>query len=153
MDNSSDNRRPLAAFERYIAECGPVLKQRYDQRLAGDLSRQQWLDCFQRNVVAVMAEFYDDAFAQLRLLTFDARRCQVKQGMVDLTGQVLAIFDGFSDELLSYAVEKHRTSCALSNFPDEHKPDKAYVNDVKRDIGELWRNFALTINHHFLQQR
>lgn len=153
MDNSSDNSRSLAAFERYIAECGPLMKQRYDQRLAGDLSRQQWQDCFQRNVVAVMAEFYDEALAQLRLLRFDARRCEVKQGMVDLTGQVLAIFDGFSDQLLLYAVDKHRTSCALSNFPDEHKPDRAYVNAVKRDVADLWRNFALDINRHFLQQR
>lgn len=153
MDHSSNNAMRLAVFGRYVDELKPVLRLRYDKRLAGDLSSQQWQDCFQRNVVAVMAEFYDDAFEQLRQLPFNADQCQISNGMAELTGQVLALFGGVSDEVLSYAVDKHRTSCALSNFPDEHKPDKAYVNAVKRDVADLWRNFALDINRHFLQQR
>jgi monoamine oxidase len=38
----------------------------------------------------------------------------------------------------------------LSNFPSEHKPDKAYVNAVRHDIAGLWQNFALAVNAYIL---
>ncbi|MDD4913616.1 MAG: hypothetical protein PHW13_01090 [Methylococcales bacterium] len=50
-------------------------------------------------------------------------------------------------------MDKHRTSCALSNFPDEHKPDVAYVNEVLREIASLWQNFAVRVNTYFLERQ
>ncbi len=147
------NTDALGEFERYITEYKPALKQHYQKLLAEDLSRQQWQGCFQRNVSAVLEKFYDDTLHQLHSLPFDASHYAVNNGMSDLTRQVLAAFQGLTDEFLLFVVDKHRTSCALSNFPDEHKPDQAYVNDVKRDIAELWRDFALNINSHFLECR
>ncbi|MGZ5541986.1 MAG: hypothetical protein ACXWE3_09675 [Methylobacter sp.] len=38
--------------------------------------------------------------------------------------KTLSALDGFVDDFLLFVVDKHRTSCALSNFPDEHKPEK-----------------------------
>jgi monoamine oxidase len=52
-----------------------------------------------------------------------------------------------------FVVNKHRTSCALSNFPGEHKPDKTYINEVMREIAGLWQNFALDVNTYFLECR
>jgi monoamine oxidase len=141
----------IAEFSCYLAEVKPVLKQQYEKRLTDDLSRQQWQDCFQRNVIAVLETFYDNAFSQLQSIPFKAQEYQVVNGMSDLTRQVLATFQGFIDEFLLFVVDKHRTSCALSNFPDEHKPDKDYVNDVKLDIAELWKTFALNLNSYFVE--
>lgn len=138
-------------FSRYITDRKPALKQQYEKLLAADLSRQQWQSCFQRNVLAVLEAFYEDALHKLQSISFDARQCSVSNGMSDLTRQVLVAFQGFVDEFLLFVVDKHRTSCALSNFPEEHKPDRDYVDEVKRDIAELWRNFALNINAHFLE--
>jgi hypothetical protein len=152
MNNPQQNADHIDAFSRYIAERKPMLKQQYEQRLAHDLSRQQWQGCFERNVLAVLTAFYDDAFYQLHATPFETRQYPVKNGMSELTRQLLATFQGFIDEFLLFVVDKHRTSCALSNFPDEHLPDKDYVNDVKREVAELWRTFALKLNTHFLDR-
>lgn len=151
MDNAQRNTQQLEQFGRYIAERKPLLKLQYEKILAYDLSRQQWQECFQRNVSAALGSFYDDALLQLKSLPFDSSQCSVTNGRSELTLQVLNLFHGFSDEFLGFVIDKHRTSCALSNFPDEHKPGRDYVNQVKLDISELWRNFALNANNHFLE--
>jgi len=151
MTSSQKNADSIAQFCRYIAERKPELKKQYEHLLAQDLSRQQWDGCFQRNVVTVLEQTYDDALAYLKTLPFDCTASLVNRGLSELTKQVLTAFDGFVDEFLLFVVDKHRTSCALSNFPDEHKPDKTYVNQVMQDIAGLWRNFALDVNTYFLE--
>lgn len=153
MTNNQTNTDSLDQFGQYIAGQKTVLKKLYEQLLAQDLSRQQWDGCFQRNVVAVIERAYDDALLQLQTLPFDTSAIPVNRGLSDLTKQALAAFDGFVDDFLQFVVDKHRTSCALSNFPDEHKPDNTYVNVVKRDIAGLWQNFALNANSYFLERQ
>jgi monoamine oxidase len=84
-------------------------------------------------------------------LPFDSKESPVNRGLSDLSKEALTAFDGFVDEFLLFVVDKHRTSCALSNFPGEHKPDKTYVNEVMREIAVLWQNFALNVNTSFLE--
>lgn len=151
--NERNNTGSIVQFNRYIAERKPLLKTSYLQLLAQDLSQQQWNGCFQRNVLIVVERFYDEALAYAETLPFDSSASSVNHGLADLTKQALQAFDGFVDEFLLFVVDKHRTSCALSNFPDEHKPDKAYVNEVRHGIAELWQNFAININDHFLECR
>ena len=151
MSSLSTNAAALAEFSRYIAQTKITMKNRYQQSLAADLARQQWQDCFQRNVLLVLEQTYGQTLDYLHNLDFDGNAAPVNRGFSALTGQVLAIFDGFVDEFLAFVVDKHRTSCALSNFPDEHKPDKTYVNSVKRDIAGLWQNFALQVNSYLLE--
>ena len=151
--NEQINPNSLAQFARYIAGCKGMMKSQYQQHLANDLAKQQWDGCFQRNVLLVLEQTYDQALAQLSNLDFDSSYLPVNRGFSALTQQVLAVFDGFVDDFLMFVVDKHRTSCALSNFPDEHKPDKAYINAVKRDIAELWQNFALHANAYLLECR
>ncbi len=152
MDTPSYNVRHIGEFSGYIADRKPELKLQYERRLTEDLSKQQWQGCFQRNVIATLAPFYEDALHRLHSIPFDAREYEVRSGMSDLTREILILFSGLIDEFLLFVVDRHRTSCALSNFPEEHKPDKDYVDDVKRDIAELWKQFALDINRHFLEQ-
>jgi len=153
MTNKQKNTDRLTQFSQYVAEQKTVLKKQYEQLLAQDLSRQQWDGCFQRNVLTVLEQAYGDALVQLQMLPFDVSETPVDRGLSDLTKQALAAFDGFVDDFLQFVVDKHRTSCALSNFPDEHKPDKTYVTGVKRDIAGLWQNFALSANAYFLECR
>jgi len=151
MTSEHKNADSIAQFCRYIAERKPELKKQYEQLLAQDLSRQQWDGCFQRNVVAALEQAYDEARAYVQTLPFDSTLAPVNLGLSELTRQALTAFDGFVDDFLLFVVDKHRTSCALSNFPDEHKPDKTYVNEVRRDIAGLWQNFALDVNSYFLE--
>lgn len=153
MTNKQSNADSISRFHRYIGEQKPLLQQRYQQLLAQDLSRQQWDGCFQRNVLTVLGQAYDEALAYLKTLPFDSTVVPVKLGLSDLSKQALTVFDGFVDEFLLFVVDKHRTSCALSNFPGEHKPDKAYINEVRRDVAGLWQNFALAVNVFVLECR
>jgi len=150
MTNISPNAASIGQFHRYIAERKLLLRKHYEQLLAHDLSRQQWDGCFQRNVLVVLTQAYDEALAYLQILPFDSSAVPINRGLSELSKQVLAVFDGFVDEFLLFVVDKHRISCALSNFPSEHKPDKAYVNAVRHDIAGLWQNFALAVNAYIL---
>lgn len=145
------NDASLDQFQVYLGQRKSRMKSDYQQLLANDLSRQQWDGCFQRNVLAVLAETYGQALACLKNLPFQSTSIPTERGMSALTRQLLPLFDGFVDEFLLFAVDKHRTSCALSNFPDEHKPSHDYVNQVKREIATLWQEFALNANGYFLE--
>ena len=68
MTNDHKNADSIAQFCRYITERKPVLKKHYEQLLAQDLSRQQWDGCFQRNVLSVLEQVYDEALAYLKTL-------------------------------------------------------------------------------------
>ncbi|MDD2723361.1 MAG: amine oxidase [Methylovulum sp.] len=153
MMNEQINADSIAQFHDFIAGQKPQLQNLYGQLLAQDLSRQQWDGCFQRNVLVVLERAYDDALAYLKSLTLDGALSGVNRGLSDLTKALLTAFDGFVDEFLLFVVDKHRTSCALSNFPDEHKPDQAYVNEVRRSIAGLWQDFALDVNAYVLECR
>lgn len=146
-----DNAGLMQGFSRFVAAAKPTLRSEYQQRLAADLARQQWQGCFQRNLVAVLAAFYRQALQQVKAMPFDAGQAPVMNGMSGLTAELLAAFAGLSDELMLFAVEKHRTSCALSNFPEEHKPDREYLHATRREIADLWQNFALDLNRHLLE--
>lgn len=151
--NAPDNAGLLHGFSRFVADAKPILHREYQQRLAADLARQQWQGCFQRTLVAVLAGFYRQALQQVKAMPFDAGQAPAVNGMSGLTADLLAAFAGFSDELILFAADKHRTSCALSNFPDEHKPDRDYLQATRREIAELWQNFALDLNRHLLEGR
>jgi monoamine oxidase len=153
MINEQNNADSIARFHRYIAEQKPLLKKHYEHLLAQDLSRQQWDGCFQRNVLAVLEQAYDQALAYLKTLAFNSVASPVTLGLSDLSKQALAAFDGYVDEFLLLVVDRHRSSCALSNFPGEHKPDKVYIDEVRRDIAGLWHNFALDVNAYILECR
>jgi hypothetical protein len=153
MDIEQLNKASLEKFAHYVTISKSMMRNQYQQRLADELSRQQWNGCFQRNVLFVLEQAYDRALAQLIELDFDSSHSPVNSGFSELTAQVLAVFDGYVDEFLLFVVNKHRTSCALSNFPEEHKPDKAYLNAVKQEIAGLWQNFALNANFHLLECR
>ncbi len=150
MNIEQNNIESIAELSQFIAQQKPLLKKHYERLLVQDLTQRQWDGCFQRNVLIVIQQFYEDSLAQIKTLSFDANASPVNRGLSDLTKQVLQVFEGFVDEFLLFVVDKHRTSCALSNFPDEHKPDKNYVNEVRRAIAALWQDFAIDVNGHFL---
>ena len=147
------NNTSFAQFQEYLDQCKSRMKTSYHESLAQDLSRQQWDGCFQRNVLAVLSTTYEDALKHLKTLPFADGAVGVDCGMSALTQRLISAFDGFIDEFLLFAVDKHRTSCALSNFPDEHKPSNDYINEVKREIAGHWREFALGANDYFLEKQ
>lgn len=74
----------------------------------------------------------------------------VQRGRSDLTPSVLTPFEGFNRALLDAAVDFNRTSCAISNFGDEHDPSEAYLATISCDLAAAWREFALNTNRLLL---
>ncbi len=129
------------AFERY--------RRHLNQNLAGQVKEQ----LTQRALLGVVEQVYSEALAQLDLLPFNGAQITVQQGRSELTPVVLAPFSGFSKALLDEAIGFNRGSCAISNFPQDHEPDRDYVDTIARDLAAAWREFALNANAVMLAKR
>ncbi|MDT7838746.1 flavin monoamine oxidase family protein [Aquabacterium sp. OR-4] len=125
---------------------------RYRQQLHQSLSQQQAEQLTQRALLGALESLYDEALAELAALPTPTHHLPVQAGRHTLTPQVLQPFMGLADELLAEALRFNATSCALSNFPFEHRPDGEYVRVIRRDLAAAWQSFALGANQQ-LQQR
>lgn len=125
---------------------------RYRQQLHQSLSQQQDQQLTQRALLGALESLYDEALAELAALPTPTHHLPVQAGRHALTPQVLQPFMGLADELLAEALRFNATSCALSNFPYEHRPDGEYVRVIRRDLAAAWQSFALGANQK-LQQR
>ncbi len=52
--------------------------------------------------------------------------------------------------ILDDVIAFNRTSCALSNFPDEHHLSGHYKQVILRDIAAAWQEFSLSANRLLL---
>jgi len=55
--------------------------------------------------------------------------------------------------LLDAVIDFNRTSCALSNFPQERRLSKDYVSATLRDVAAAWREFSLAANERLIARR
>ncbi len=146
LKSENANTASLTRFEQYVSELRSLAKRKYDRGVNKDLSHQNWQNLFKRNVTSVLKHTYEDSLAQLQQLSFVHEEVKTEKGFSKITVQALKPFDGFVEELLQYALQKHRTSCALSNFPDEHKPSDQYIAEVVQETAKDWQSFALHVN-------
>jgi hypothetical protein len=146
MTSEDTNARSLARFEKYVNGVRSGIKRQYDRGVNRDLSQQKSQDLFKRNVTAVLKQTYEGALTELAQLSLDGGGMEGGQEHADLTVRVLEPFDGLVEELIQYALQKHRTSCALSNFPDEHKPSQGYIAEVIRETSGDWQSFVLRVS-------
>ena len=93
---------------------------------------------------------YGKALDVLEGLPFDMSAVTVERGRSALTPEVQKPFRDFMQSLLDDVVAFNRTSCALSNFPDEHHLSKEYVQTILRDIAAAWQEFSLSANRLLL---
>lgn len=130
----------LDDLERHVSSLLPGIKRQYDRGVNRDLSRQQWQDLFKRNITVVLQQAYQDALIQLQQLASERENLSEKKKDGRLE-QVLTAFHMLIDELMQYALQKHRSSCALSNFPEEHNPSQAYIAQVLQQVDRDWSAF------------
>lgn len=169
-NNQDDNPQSLASFAHWVRLQREAALQRYRDRVHQALSQQQDGQLTQRAVLGALESLYDDALRQLDSLAWsaeagtaiaaasaDSGHAAVQQdaqhpGRHPLVPGVLAPFSGLADELLAEAVRFNATSCALSNFPFEHRPGRDYINTIRRDLAAAWADFARRANQ-LLQRR
>ena len=136
----NSNATSLASFAAHVTELRRGIKRQYDRSVNKDLSQQNWQGLFQRNVTGVLRQCYSDALKRLEQLPFVAAQGE------PLAHTALDAFAGFADELLQYALQKHRTTCAISNFPEEHDPSQAYLAQVLEQTRTDWEAFASQVD-------
>jgi len=119
---------------------------RYREHVHTALSQQDADQLTQKAVINALEALYTDALHTLQALPLHTAHQAVEQGRAALTPQVLAPFQGLADDLLAEVVIYNRSSCALSNFPYEHKPEGDYLRAIRRDLAAIWQSFALSVN-------
>jgi monoamine oxidase len=80
----------------------------------------------------------------------DATNADITNGRHALSAALLAPFEGWNKDLLDAALSHNASSCALSNFAQEHRPDADTLRAITLDLAAAWREFALELNTRLL---
>ena len=142
----------LGTFSASVLALRGMAPERYRLHLTRLLSGQQFEQLTQRALLATADQVYSETLARLDQLlpALDAASADVNSGRHALTAALLAPFDGWNKGLLDAALSFNGTSCALSNFPQEHRPDPETVRAITLDLAAAWREFALELNARLL---
>jgi len=132
----------IARFSEWVSTQLSEAFERYRRQLHQNLASQRKAQITQRAVLGAMEQIYSEALMVLEELPFDV----AAEGRAELTPKVLAPFLGFNKALLDEVVMFNRSSCAISNFPNEHTVSPVYLETIARDLAAAWREFALGVN-------
>ncbi|MDO9004681.1 MAG: NAD(P)/FAD-dependent oxidoreductase [Aquabacterium sp.] len=138
----------LASFELWVTLERQDAVPRYRQHLNQMLARQDRDRVTQRAMLATAEQTYTRALEQLAALDlgWGVNHTAAPTGRSELTPQVLAPFSGFSKSLVNDALAFNASSCALSNFDAERRPDADYLQAITVDLAAAWREFAWATN-------
>jgi monoamine oxidase len=142
----SINAASLARFSRWVADQQDVAFDGYRHRLNHNLADQQREQLTQRALLESMEELFDNALKMLDGLQFEISSTAVERGRSPLTPGVQQPFGILMQSVFDDVIAFNRTSCALSNFPDEHHMSREYRQVILRDIAAAWLEFSLSAN-------
>lgn len=145
-DGPSPNVASLAKFREWVATQADAAFDSYRYRLNRSLAQQQRDQLTQRAVLGSIEEVYSKALGVLDELPLDMKGVSVERGRSALMPDVQAPFRDVMQALLDDVAAFNATSCALSNFPDEHHLSKDYLQTILRDIAAAWQEFSLAAN-------
>lgn len=94
-----------------------ILKREYPRALNRDLAQHQSQQLFSRNVVALQEKLLKELEKELPKFEYADHELKPK-----LMNQVEAFIQS--------ALTHNRSSCAISNFPEEHNPAAEYIGEV-----------------------
>ena len=145
-DPHSLNAASLARFREWVAGQADAVFDSYRHRLNRGLAQQQRDQLTQRAVLGAIEEVYSKALDMLDGLPFDMSGVGIERGRSALTPEVQAPFRDVMQAVLHDVTAFNATSCALSNFPEEHHLSKDYLQTILRDIAAAWQEFSLAAN-------
>lgn len=151
-DAGSLNATSLARFREWVAGQADAAFDSYRHRLNRGLVQQQKDQITQRAVLGAIEEVYSKALDLLDELPFDMAGVAIERGRVALMPDVQAPFRDVMQALLDDVKAFNATSCALSNFPDEHRLSREYTQVILRDIAAAWQEFSLAANSLLLSK-
>jgi monoamine oxidase len=143
---ASVNATSLARFSRWVADQQDVAFDGYRHRLNHNLAVQQREQLTQRALLESMEELFDNALKMLDGLPFEISSTAVERGRSPLTPGVQQPFGILMQSVFDDVIAFNRTSCALSNFPEEHHLSREYRQVILRDVAAAWLEFSLSAN-------
>jgi monoamine oxidase len=93
---------------------------------------------------------FAEALKRLEALPFDLDGVAVEHGRCALTPLAQKPLADFLRQFNDDVVAFNGTSCALSNFPDEHRLARDYQQAIFRDLAAAWTEFSLKANRLLL---
>lgn len=148
--DASVNAASLRRFTAWAAAQVDPCFDRYRAHLTRALSGAQKDQLTQRAILTAVEEMCASALAMLNDLPFNVSDVPVERGRSALMTDVQAPFRDVLKALVDDVLAFNRTSCALSNFPDEHHLPKDYMQTILRDIAAAWQEFSLAANRLLL---
>ena len=104
------------------------LKREYPRALNRDLAKHHIDQLFARNVIHLQQQIFSELKQELALNSIN------KTLLSDALKQQIETF-------IQIALKHNRSSCAISNFVDEHNPSRAYIGDVFMQCQHLLKRF------------
>ena len=114
----------------------------YTRAINRDLAQQNPFDLMQRNVLLTMQELYTDVQQKLLADSVENKREIDNTAMIE---EIKTACDKFMDNFLPSVIKHHRSSCALSNFPQEHNPSPEYIAEVLTAAAQQWKSVKMDI--------
>jgi monoamine oxidase len=150
LAGESVNAASLRRLKIWVEAQGDAAFDDYRRRLNALLAGQEKTQLTQRAMLGAAEAVFAQALRKLESLPFDLTRVAVEQGRCALTPEAQKPFGDFLRQFHEDVVAFNRTSCALSNFPDEHHLAKNYEQAIFRDIAAAWTEFSLAANRLLL---
>jgi monoamine oxidase len=149
-DTVSINAASLARFGMWVGNQRDVAFDGYCHRLNRSLAAQHRKQLTQRAILESIEEVYGQALDVLGNLPFDMSGVAIERGRSALMPDVQKPFRDFMQSVLDDVIAFNRTSCALSNVPDEHQLSREYMQTILRDVAAAWQEFSLSANRLLL---
>lgn len=138
-------------YETAVAALREAAPRHYQRHLTRLLAAQDTDQLTQRALLATVEQVYSSALDLAgELQPSWAGAGAAVGGRHALTPALLAPFEGWNQALMQAALAFNAGSCALSNFPQEHRPDAALLRAITLDLAAAWREFALALNDRLM---
>ncbi|MGA8172665.1 MAG: NAD(P)/FAD-dependent oxidoreductase [Methylocystis sp.] len=147
------NEASLARFAAWVDARSNDVFENYRRRLNRALAARERDSLTQVAVLGALEEVFQQALSLLATLPFDADEAPIERGRSALTPRIQKPFGDLMQSLMDDVVAFNQTSCALSNFPGEHKLSPEYLRAIMRDFAAAWREFSLATNRELLAKR
>ena len=119
---------------QHIRASVPMLQREYQRGVNRDLSLHRWQGILERQLLAVIERYLCQC---TETISNAPKPIPDGETTEDTTILFRALAD-IKDQLITHALSFNRSSCALSNFGEEHVPGTQYLEQILTQVETRW---------------